>query len=183
MASTEFMIGEDLTPPVGSEDHSRGPEGAPATVVVYGDYQCPYTSRALLAIKALENRIGDKFRLVFRHFPLREIHPHAEGAAELAEAAGDQSKFWDVHEHLFAHQDALEPSHLTAYAAQFGIPIESANTGHFEAGHLYADRVEDDLQSGLRSGVGGTPTIFINGRSHRDNYDESTLERAIELAG
>jgi protein-disulfide isomerase len=174
---------ERLADPVGPGDHVRGPADAPATVVVYGDYQCPYTRRALRTIAALEQRIGDRFRLVYRHFPLREIHPHAEAAAELSEAAADQGKFWEVHDHLFAHQDTLDPEHLSAYAVQFGIPSEGDDPGRFEAGHRYADRVEEDFQGGLRSSVGGTPTIYVNGRPHRGGYDEGTLQQAIELAG
>src|SRR5262245_10899361 len=96
MVDQETAAGGGLTPPVGPDDHVRGPVDAPATVVVYGDYQCPYTRQALLAIAGLERSIGDRLRLVFRHFPLREIHPHAEAAAELAEAAADQGKFWQV---------------------------------------------------------------------------------------
>jgi protein-disulfide isomerase len=136
----------------------------------------------LSAIAGLEQSIGDQFRLVFRHFPLRQIHPQAEAAAELAETAADQGKFWEVHDHLFAHQDSLDPDHLSAYAVQFGIPSEGSDPGHFEAGHLYADRVEEDVQGGLRNGVGGTPTIFVNGRPHHGGYDEATLQRAIDLA-
>jgi protein-disulfide isomerase len=172
-----------LVDPIGPDDHARGPAAAPATVVVYGDYQCPDTRRALQSVTRLEHRIGDRFRLVFRHFPLREIHPHAEAAAQLAEAAAEQGRFWEVHDHLFAHQDALDPDHLAAYAATIGIPSEGSEPSHLEAGHRYADRVEADVQSGLRSGVGGTPTIFVNGRPHRGGYDEATLQRAIELAG
>lgn len=172
-----------LADPVGPDDHLRGPADAPATVVVYGNYQCPYTRRAMQAITALEQSIGDRFRLVYRHFPLREIHPQAEASAELSEAAADRGTFWEVHDHLFAHQDALDPDHLSAYAVQFGILSEGENLGRFEAGHHYADRVEEDIQSGLRSGVGGTPTIFVNGRRHEGGYDEVTLQRAIELAG
>lgn len=173
---------DELTPPVGPQDHTRGPADAPATVVVYGDYQCPYTRRAWIAIKRVERRIGDRFQFVFRHFPLREFHPHAQGSAELAEAAADQGKFWEVHEHLFNHQDTLDESSLSAYAVQFGITGEGEDEGRFEAGHRYADRVEDQFQSGLRSGVDGTPAIFVNGRRHHGGYDESTLEQAIELA-
>lgn len=173
---------EQLVDPVGPYDHVRGPVDAPTTVVMYGDYQCPYTQRALNALAALEKRIGNQFKLVYRHFPLREIHPDAENAAELAEAAAEKGKFWEVHDHLFAHQDTLDPDHLATYAAQFGLPSEGANTSHLEAGHRYADRVEDDFQSGLRSGVGGTPTIYVNGRRHHGGYDEVTLQQAIELA-
>jgi NhaA family Na+:H+ antiporter len=181
MANTETTVGGELTPPVGPDDHARGPANAPATVVVYGDYQCPYTRRALTTLNHLERRIGDRFRLVYRHFPLREIHPQAQASAELAEAAADQDKFWEVNDHLFAHQGALEPYNLASYAAEFGIPSEGSDPGTFEAGHRYVERVEDDLQGGLRSGVRGTPTIFINGRPQR-GYDEATLERSIELA-
>jgi len=173
---------EYLAVPVGPDDHVRGPADAPATVVVYGDYQCPYTRRALHAISALERRIGDRFRLVYRHFPLREIHPNAQASAELAEAAADGGRFWEVNDHLFAHQDALDPVHLATYATQFGIPFEASDPGRVEAGYRYADRVEDDFQGGLRSGVGGTPTIYVNGRRYDGGYDEATLERAIELA-
>jgi protein-disulfide isomerase len=172
-----------LAVPVGPDDHTRGSADAPTTMVVYGDYQCPYTRRVLQSVARLEHRIGDRFRLVYRHFPLREIHPNAEQAAELAEAANDQGKFWEVHDHLFAHQDSLDPDHLSAYAVQFAIPNEGDNPGRFEAGHLYADRVEEDVQSGLRSGVGGTPTIYVNDRPYRGGYDEATLQRAIEFAG
>jgi protein-disulfide isomerase len=182
MTDQETNDGGELTPPVGPDDHVRGPAKAPVTVVVYGDYQCPYTRRALQAMTRLEQRIGDQFRLVFRHFPLREIHPNAEPAAELAEAASDRGQFWQVHDYLFAHQDTLDPAHLSAYAVQFGIPSEGSDPGRFEAGHRYAERVEEDFQGGLRSGVGGTPTIFINGRPHGGGYDEAALERAIGLA-
>jgi NhaA family Na+:H+ antiporter len=182
MANRETTDGGELTPPVGPEDHVRGPAAAPATVVVYGDYECPDTRRTLQAITRLEHRIGDRFRFVFRHFPLREHHPNAEPAAELAEAAADRGNFWEVHDHLFANQDALDPDHLTAYAVQFGIPSEGSDPGHFEAGHRYARRVEDDLESGIRSGVGGTPTVFINGRRHEGGYEAATLQSAIELA-
>src|SRR5215217_6486688 len=127
MTDQETNDGGELTPPVGPGDHVRGPAEAPTTVVVYGDYQCPYTRRALQAMTRLEHRIGDQFRLVFRHFPLREIHPNAQ------EAADGQGRFWQVHDHLFAHQDALDPAHLSAYAVQFGVPSESDDPGHFEA--------------------------------------------------
>ena len=171
-----------LAEPVGPDDHVRGPEDAAATVVVYGDYQCPYTKRAMHAIARLERRIGDRFRLVYRHFPLREIHPNAQASAELAEAAADRGRFWEVNDHLFAHQGALDPDHLATYATQFGIPFEAGDPGRVEAGQRYADRVEDDFQGGLRSGVGGTPTIYINARRHDGGFDEATLERAIVLA-
>ena len=179
----------DLKIPVSPDDHVRGRNDAPATLVVYGDYECPYTRRALQAITRLEHRIGDRFRLVYRHFPLRAIHPHAEPAAELAEAAADRGRFWEMHDRLFHRQNDLDPYHLAAYAAEFGIsaaefgiPDKGDDPGHFEAGSRCADRVEEDVQGGIRSGVDGTPAAYVNGWRHRGAYDEATLERAIELA-
>ena len=171
-----------LAVPVGLDDHTRGPADAPTTVVVYGDYECPRTNRALAAMSALEQRVGDRFRLVYRHFPLRGSHPNAQAAAELAERAADRGAFWEAHDHLFAHQRALDPDSLAAHAVRFGIPSDGGDASHVEAGHRYADRVEEDLQSGLRSGVDGTPAIFVDGRRHRGGHDEATLQRAIELA-
>jgi protein-disulfide isomerase len=170
-----------LAEPVGPDDHVRGPEDAAATVVVYGDYECPDTREALGAIKALEQRIGDRFRMVYRHFPRRDRHPNAQAAAELAEAAAERGAFWEVHDHLIANQGALGPDRLNEYAAQFGITSEGGD-GRVEAGHRYVDRVEDDLRGGLRSGVFDTPAIYVNGRRHAGGYDTNTLLAAIQLA-
>jgi len=133
-------------------------------------------------VTAVAAEAGVSTGLIYRHFPLREIHPNAQAAAELAEAAGTRGKFWEMHERLFARQDDLDPFHLSAYATELGIADEESDW-QVEAGHRYADRVEEDLQGGLRNGVGGTPTIYVNGWRHRGAHDEATLQRAIELAG
>ncbi|MCC6791190.1 MAG: DsbA family protein [Thermomicrobiales bacterium] len=172
---------QELTQPAGPEDHARGPEDAPATIVMYGDYQCPYTRKAVNEVAKLEQHAGGRFRFIFRHFPLRELHPRAQAAAEAAEHAGQHGRFWQMHDQLFAHQDALDDADLAAYATKLGIPAPGAD-GHYEAGHKYLDRIESDIAGGIRSGVGGTPTIFINGHRHRGGYDQATLQRAIELA-
>lgn len=172
---------KELTQAVGPEDHIRGPENAPATVVMYGDYQCPYTRKAVNEVAKLEEGIGDRFRFVFRHFPLRELHPRAQAAAEAAEHAGRHGRFWAMHDTLFANQHALADEDLTRYAATIGIP-SPIGEGHYEAGHRYSDHIESDIAGGIRSGVGGTPSIFINGARHRGGYDRVTLQRAIELA-
>jgi protein-disulfide isomerase len=159
----------------------RGPANAPATVVMYGDYQCPDTKQAVDEVAKLERHAGNRFRFVFRHFPLREPHPRAQAAAVAAEHAAAHGKFWEMQDQLFAHQDELEDTHLAAYATEVGIPMPPAD-GRYEAGHKYLDKIESDIAGGLRSGVGGTPAIFINGHRHRGGYDQATLQRAIELA-
>lgn len=172
---------EELMQPVGEADHMRGPENAPVTVVMYGDYQCPYTKKAVAEVAKVEQHAGDRFRFIFRHFPLRELHPRAQAAAVSAEHAGEHGKFWEMHDQLFAHQDAHEEADLAGYATAVGVPAPPAE-GHYEAGHKYLDRIESDIAGGTRSGVGGTPSIFINGHRHRGGYDQATLQRAIELA-
>src|SRR3712207_1398506 len=125
-----------VTTPGGEGDHSRGPVQAPATLVVHGDYECPYTRRAMPLVGAVEERLGDRVRFVFRHFPLVEIHPHAQHAAEAAEAAATQGRFWDMHDQLFAHQRALADADLARYAADLGL-----DTARFEqelSGHVHA---------------------------------------------
>jgi protein-disulfide isomerase len=172
---------EDLAQPVGETDHVRGPENAPATVVMYGDYQCSDTKKAVAEIAKLERHAGDRFRFIFRHFPLRAIHPRAQAAAVAAEHAGEHGKFWEMHNQLFTHQNALAETDLVGYAAQIGVPVP-AEDGYYEAGHKYLGRVESDVDGGIESGVDGTPAIFINGYRHHGGYDQSSLQRAIELA-
>ncbi len=169
-----------LSVPVGERDHVQGPADAPVTLVEYGDYECPYTGRAYPIVKEVQRTLGDQLRFVFRNFPLTEIHPHAELAAEAAEAAGAQGKFWEMHDLLFEHQRALDASHLPGYGSQLGLDL-----ARFErdlAGHAYAPRVREDLVSGARSGVEGTPTFYINGRRHDGGHDAETLVRALRDA-
>jgi protein-disulfide isomerase len=177
---TTKMQGPTLTLPVGPRDHAQGPAGAPVTLVEYGDYECPYCGRAYPIVKELQKRMGDSMRFVYRNFPLTEIHPHAAQAAQAAEAAGAQGTFWEMHDLLFEHQNALDLRHLAAYGKQLGIDpdalTEALERKAFEA------RVREDFMSGVRSGVNGTPTFFINGTRHDGPWDLPFLTAAVEAA-
>jgi len=155
------MNGGRLTPPVGALDHVAGSADAPLTLVEYGDYECPYCGMAYPIVKAAQRKLGNQLRFVFRNFPLAESHPHAKRAAQAAEAAAAQGQFWPMHDVLFEHQGALEDADLVRYAKQLGLDAERF-ARELEAG-TYEKRVRDDFRSGVRSGVNGTPTFFING--------------------
>src|SRR3954462_13171041 len=149
-----------LTIPVTEKDHTQGPPGAPVTLLEYGDYECPYCGSAYPIVKRLQEEMGDKLRFVFRNFPLNTIHEHAGVAAQAAEAAGSQGKFWEMHDLLYQHQDDLLGDDLVRYALSLGLEIY-----RFEAdlgGEVFAKRVREDFRTGVRSGVNGTPTFFIN---------------------
>jgi len=169
-----------LTPPVGERDHQQGPETAPVTVVEYGDYECPYCGEAYPIVKEIQLRLGERLRFVFRNFPLTQAHPHAEHAAEAAEAAAGQGKFWQMHDTLFEHQQALDDAHLVHYALALDLEKETFVREMTE--HVHSNRVREDFLSGVRSGVNGTPTFFINGVRHDDSYALETLLAAIEGA-
>ena len=160
-------------------DHILGNPDAPVTLVEYGDYECPHCARAEPVVKAVREAMGDKLRIVFRNFPLTEIHRHAQHAAEAAEAAGEQGKFWEMHGAIFAHQrQGLEDSDLAKLAGTVGAD-ESEITTALESG-TFTERVQEDFMSGVRSGVNGTPTFFINGTRHDDSWDEETLLAALQ---
>jgi protein-disulfide isomerase len=146
---------------VGERDHVQGPATAAVTLVEYGDYECPYCQAAVPIVGDLQRLLGDQLRFVFRHFPLARLHPHAQRAAEAAEAAGAQGKFYEMHLSLFEHQDALEDDHLSAYAADLDLDI--AGFRRDLDAHAHAGRVREDVQSGLDSGVTGTPTFYLDG--------------------
>jgi protein-disulfide isomerase len=169
-----------LTPPVNDRDHILGPPDAPVTLVEYGDYECPYCGMAYPIVESVRCRVGDNMRFVFRHFPLTQLHAHAQHAAEMAEAAGERGKFWQMHGMLFQDQGALDDRHLIAYAAQIGIPSEWAATAL--RSHVFAPRVREHFLSGVRSGVNGTPTFFINGVRHDGEWDERSLLAAVKNA-
>jgi protein-disulfide isomerase len=167
-----------LTPPVSERDHLRGSPDAPVIVVEYGDYQCPHCGRAHPTVKQLLRVMGDQVSFVYRHFPLTVVHPHAEQAAEAAEAAGAQDNFWGMHDLLFEHQQALTLQHLAEYGVRLGLDVRRFTQELVE--RKYADRVREDFLGGARSGVNGTPTFFINGVRHDGGYDLETLMGAIE---
>ena len=170
-----------MTLNVGKDDHVRGSSSAPVTVLVYGDYECPYTRALELAIAQLRDDGANSFRYVFRYFPLREIHPHAQMAAEAAEtvsALAGPEAFWRMHDALFADQYHLEAPDLEHRATATGVNMRSYLTAM--AKHQSAERVERDVQSGIANGVEGTPSVFINGERYRGKRDEGSLREAIK---
>jgi protein-disulfide isomerase len=168
-----------LTVPLNERDHVIGPETAPVTVVEYGDYECPYCGAAYPVTKALQQRLGENLRFAYRHFPLSQIHPHSYQAAEAAEAAGVQDSFWEMHDMLFEHQARLSTQDLLAYAGALGLELERFAEDLAE--HRHAPKIRDDFFSGVRSGVNGTPTFFINGVRHDGGYDLASMLEAVQL--
>jgi Na+/H+ antiporter NhaA len=170
----------DLAYPVDPErDHIRGPEEAPVTVLEYGDFECPYCGRAEPAVRELLADFGD-VRYVWRHLPLTDVHPHASAAAEAAEAAGTQGAFWELHDLLLDHQDALLDSDLIGYAEALGLDVERFEDDLRE--RTGAAHIAEDVDSADLSGVSGTPTFFINGRRHHGAYDLATLSAEVRAA-
>jgi Na+/H+ antiporter NhaA len=170
----------DLAVPVDPDrDHIRGPMSAPVTVVEYGDFECPYCGRAEPSVRELLADFGD-VRYVWRHLPLTDVHPHAQLAAEASEAAAGQGAFWDMHDLLLEHQDALRPADLMRYAEQIGLDQEQF-AGDLRK-HNGRGRVAEDVDSADLSSVSGTPTFFINGQRHYGAYDITTLSAAVKAA-
>jgi protein-disulfide isomerase len=170
-----------LVMPVSDRDHIRGSSSAKVTLVEYGDYECPHCGRAFHVVKELERIFGDSLRVVFRNFPLSTIHEHAEAAAEAAEAAGAQNKFWEMHGLLFQNQSALTRNDLVSYAKAIGIDVIKFSRDLTEG--RYVERVREDFASGVRSGVNGTPTFFINGIRHDGPSEIGSLLSGIKQAG
>ncbi len=169
-----------LTVPVSERDHRQGPVTAAVTLVEYGDYKCPYCALAYPVVKEIQRQLGPNLCFVFRHFPVAQFHPHARHAAEAAEAAAAQGKFWQMHQMLFEHQDALDDEHLLHYAAALGLDTERFK---WELqNHVFAPRVREDAESGRHSRVSGTPTFFINGIRHDDTYTLDVLLPAVRSA-
>lgn len=171
------MAGQ-LYPSVNDRDHRRGPADAPVVFLEYGDYECPHCLQAHGIVLELQERLGDRFSYVYRHFPISASHVHAQNAAEAAEAAAVQGKFWEMHDKLFANQDALDDEALVRYAGEIGLDVERFQRELHE--HAYADRVREDFQSGIRSGANGTPTFFINGERYDGPWDVESLKEEIE---
>jgi protein-disulfide isomerase len=158
--------------PVGPDDHTQGPLDAPIVLLEYGDYECPYCGEAYPELKAVQKAMGDSLCFAFRNFPLVNAHPHAERAAEFAEAAATIDRFWDMHDTLYEHQDALDDANLVRYARRLGFDdalIESALRDDF------ATHIRRDFTGGVRSGVNGTPCLFINGVRYDGPRDAASL--------
>lgn len=161
-----------LTPPVSDDrDHIAGPASAPVTLVEYGDYQCPYCGMAYPIVKQLQQALGDELRFVFRNFPLTDAHPHAEHAAEAAESAGAQGEFWAMHDMLYENQEALDDGALVSYGEQIGIDTDQL-ASDLQRG-AYRARVREDFRGGVRSGVNGTPSFFVNGTRYDGSWNDA----------
>ena len=170
-----------LKPPDSPADHIHGPTDAPVTLVEYGDYQCPYCGEAYAILKGVQKQLGARLRFVFRNFPLAEAHPFATGAAEMAEAAALQGKFWQMHDVLYEHQDALQPENLVELARHLHLDMAKLKAALGSA--QVTERVRADFMSGVRSGVNGTPSFFVNGVRFDGNWtDADEFAAALERA-
>ena len=170
-----------LTVPVSpARDHIRGPADALVTLVEYGDYECPYCGKAFPVVKEIQRRMKDQLQFVFRNFPVNTIHEHAGVAAQAAECAAAQGKFWEMHDLLYEHQEDLDDVDLRQYALKIGLEIY-----RFEAdmsSERFARRVREDFRSGIRSGVNGTPTFFINEIRYNGDHTLEAMQAALEAA-
>ncbi len=169
-----------ITVPVSERDHIQGPATAAVTLVQYGDFECPYCRAAVPVVEELQQALGDQLRFVFRHFPLTAVHPHAQHAAEAAEAAAVEGKFFEMHAALFAHQDALDDQDLVQYAVELG--IEPARIRDALGRNTYASRVLEDVESGIASGVRGTPTFYLDDIRYDGNVGVRQFLAAIQAA-
>lgn len=173
-----------LARPVDESDHIRGNPRAPATLLEFGDFECPHCGRAFPLIERVLARLGDRVRFVYRHFPITESHPHAQHAAEAAESAaahGGNDAFWAMHDTIFRNQHALDDDSLVRYAESAGVDA-GAVRADLESGR-WSDRVREDFMSGVRSGVNGTPTLFIGDVRYDGPRDEEALIAALAAAG
>lgn len=171
--------GPPLAMPVSEDrDHILGPPNAPVTLVEYGDFECPHCGQAHYVLNDLMDQVDDQVRLVYRHFPLTQIHPHSQRAAEASEAAGAQGEFWDMHDMLFENQEALDDYDLVLHAQALGLDLPRFRRELLQG--AYTARVREDFHSGIHSGVNGTPTFFLNGRRYDAPWDLETLLTVIE---
>jgi protein-disulfide isomerase len=179
-SARQSFAGPHLTTPVDSHhDHIVGPPSAPTTLVEYGDYQCPFCGEAYPIVKQVQKALGSELRFVFRNFPLTEMHPNAQFAAELAEAGGAQGKFWELHDYIYEHQgDLPDTRRFTAVASQ-AVGLDSEGVQRQLAEHAYLSRIRADFMGGVHSGVNGTPTFYINGLRHDGDYELPTMMEAL----
>jgi protein-disulfide isomerase len=169
-----------IAPVIAESDHVQGSANAQVTLVEYGDFECPHCGRAYPIIKEIQRRLGAELRFVYRHFPLRDVHPHAQSAAEAAEAAGAQGEFWWMHDILFENQSELDDVSLIRYAERTGLDVRRFALDLQR--RTFSHRVQQDHASGVQGGVHGTPTFFIDGIRHDLSFDLETLLLAIESA-
>ena len=167
-----------LTPPFSARDHVQGHADALVTLVEFGDYQCPYCGAAYPVVKRVQQALGRNLRFGFRNFPLTQAHPYALVAAEAAEAAALQGKFWEMHDFIYEHQEELEPDLLLVWAEEVGLDLEEFGAAIKQGGTT--KRIKEDRTSGIRSGVNGTPCFFINGARYDGPADFGLLRAALE---
>jgi protein-disulfide isomerase len=169
----------ELAVPVDDIDHIKGPATARVTVVEYGDFECPMCKQAAPAVKLMLNRFAAEVRFVYRHFPLEEVHPHALLAAEVAEIASGQGKFWLMHDLLFDNQSHLKAKQLRSYADK--LELDLVRYDQEIEGEVYRQRIREHLDGGRRSGVRATPTFFMNGKIHDVSYGIQHLLEGVEV--
>ena len=170
----------ELTPPLSAEDHVDGPSAAQFELVMYGDFQCPYCAAAYPIVKRVRDQLAGRLIFGFRHFPLRHVHPDAERAAEAAEGAAAQGAFWQMHDRMYEARGLLGREDLIGYAGDLGLDADRV-ASELDSG-AHAERVDRDVQSGLASGVTGTPGFFIGGRRHEGSFDAASLIAALEAS-
>ena len=162
-----------LKPAVNSNDHVQGDTNAPIELVEYGDYQCPHCGHAYPILKRVQQKMKNSLKFVFRNFPLAEMHPDAFNAAVATEAAALQGKFWEMHDTVFENQEELSPAHLLAYAKQIGLDVNRFKTDISK--EAVSAKVDSDFESGILSGVNGTPSFYINGQKYEGSWEEADL--------
>jgi protein-disulfide isomerase len=165
--------------PIRPTDHIIGPEDAKYTLVEYGDYECPDCGRLYLILRDLQKDFPDRLRVVYRHYPRSGAHPHAQEAAEAAEAAAAQGKFWEMHGLLFEHQNALDTRNLIRYAGELSLDVERFRQELKK--HIYGEQVRGDFIAGVQNGVYGTPGLFMNGVRYDQAWDRETLIRVLQV--
>jgi protein-disulfide isomerase len=167
-----------LKVPVSPDEHIQGAASAAVTLVEYGDYQCPFCGTAYPIVKKLQKKFGDQLRFVFRNFPLAQIHPFAEPAAETAEYAGAKGRFWEMHDSLYENQSRLDGALFLKLAQDLGLPADGLRDALDK--HEFLPRIRQDFMGGVKSGVNGTPTFFINDVRHEGGFGYEDMEAAIK---
>jgi protein-disulfide isomerase len=170
-----------LKPPVSTNDHVEGNTDAPIELVEYGDYQCPHCGRAYSVVKALQSKLGEQVKFIFRNFPLAKIHEDATLAAIATEAAARQHKFWPMHDILFENQEELSREALTGYAKALGLNVDQFSKDLDDP--ALSEKVEMDFESGIRSGVNATPTFYINGEKYNNGWESNRIELFMREQG
>ncbi|QOL50284.1 DsbA family protein [Massilia litorea] len=169
-----------LTKQIDETDHVLGPADAPVTLVEYGDFQCPHCRAAHFYLKNVLATMGEDMRFVFRHMPLTQVHPMAQAAAEAAEAADAQGKFWPMHDLIYENQDLLSPALLTRLGQRLGLDMQRFTDD--VVSHRFLSKVKEDFMGAVRSGAAGTPSFFINGEPYEGGFDDESLIDALRFA-